>query len=372
MKNTCLQALTFTAAGLAGIVPLRTDIALPGGGPMALAVGDVNGDGREEIVASHVPSPDASAELQGASVLVKKEGHTFQSTLVGLTDFHADRLLLVDLDGDGKLDLVALRNFEGGGGNVRILVGHGDGTFSAGSELVSVGTPLAVAAGDVDGDGKVDLVVTSGAGGAPLQVHRGRGDGTFLPPQSYYDVAVSAHVRVGDVNGDGKNEVVLGTEEDGAVDVLIRDDEGGLLAPIRTVVGEGSVALALGDVNGDGKLEIVAAADQSHSVSVITGLGTTFRQERFDLQGTANRVAVGDVNGDGRLEIVTIDTAAGKLEVLQQKDGGGYVSSLVTEVGEGPVSLRLADLHGDGKLDAVTANEKGGSVSIIHFGPLTR
>jgi len=366
MKRTCLQALTFTAAGAVSCLPLRTDVALPGGAPMALAVGDVNGDGRDEIIAGHLPAPDATGELQGATLLVKEEGETFQSRLIGLTDFEADKLLLVDLDGDGKLDLVALRNLEGGGGHVRILMGHGDGTFSAASELEDVGTPLAVAAGDVTGDGKVDLVVTSAAGGAPLQVHQGRGDGTFLRPQGYYDVAVSTHVAVGDVNGDGKKEVVLGTE-DGAVDVLVEDGKGGLLAPIRTTVGEGSVALALGDVNGDGKLEIVAAPERSGWVSVINGVGGTFQQQRFAIKGTASDVAVGDVNGDGKLEIVVIDTAASKLQVLQQRPGGGYVLSLVTPVGEEPVALRLANLHGDGKLDAITANEKGGSVSVIHF-----
>ncbi len=367
MNKTCLQALTLGAAGWAALVPSRTDIALPGGGPLTLAVGDVNGDGKDEIVAGHVPSADATGELRGASVLVKQAGETFHSTLIALTDFEPDRLLLADLDGDGKLDLVALRTLDDGGGHVRILMGHGDGTFSAGSELEDVGTPLAVAAGDVDGDGKVDLVVTSAEGGAPLQVHKGRGDGTFLPPQGHYDVARSSHLAVGDVNGDGKNEVVLGTD-DGAVDVLLQDGKGGLLAPVHTDVGEGSVAVALGDVNGDGKPEIVAAADGSPWVSVITAQGASFLQQRFAIDGKASGVAVGDVNGDGKLEIVTIDTEASTLSVLRQTGEGRYALALITSVGEEPVALRLANLHGDGKLDAVTVNEKGGSISVVHFG----
>jgi hypothetical protein len=179
-------------------------------------------------------------------------------------------------------------------------------------------------------------------------------------------VSPSAHIALGDVNGDGKLEVVMGSE-DGGVDMLVSDDHGGFLAPVRTEVGTGSVAIALGDLHGDGQLEIVAAASESASVSVIGSLGPIFMTSKYPLPNPAIDVAVGDVNGDGKAEIVAIHMAQSSLSVLQQQPEGGYVTALTTGVGDQPVALALADLHGDGHLDAITANERGGSVSILHF-----
>jgi hypothetical protein len=173
------------------------------------------------------------------------------------------------------------------------------------------------------------------------------------------------HLAVGDVDGDGKADVVMGSG-DGNVDVVSLD-RGKLLLPIRTHVGEGDVAVALGDVNGDGKLEIVAAADKTPAISILTGSGPRFGAEAVKMLHPATDVAVGDVDGDGKLEILTIDRERSKLTLFAPDAERRYHKAVTLPAGDRPAALALANLYGDGQLDAVTANEKGGSVSAIHF-----
>jgi hypothetical protein len=368
MKIRALRVLVFGVAGLAGCLPTRIDTALPGGDVRGLAVGDLDGDGRADIVVGHAPAPDGSGDLQGGSALLSQGDGTFRSKLVSLTGFAPDRLLLVDLNRDGKLDLVVSRRDARGIGSVRVFLGRGGADFVPAGSLEDVGAPLAIAAGDLDGDGIVDLVVSSaGPVGAPLQVHRGRGDGTFLRPDVTYAVAPSRELAVGDVSGDGKPDIVMGTPG-GNVEMILNDGHGGLLAPIRKRVGEGEVTIALADLHGAGKLEIVAGAAGSKTLAVIESLGLFSTVMRYPLQSVPSALAVGDVNGDGVLDVVTIDTEASTLTILHGKKDGSYEIKTTLGVGQRPTAVALADVLGKGRPSVITANEKDGSVSVVLLG----
>jgi hypothetical protein len=365
MKSTYLRGLILGAAAMASCAPLRTDVAVPGGAPRALAVGRVTA-GHDAIVVGHVPSRDASGELEGASLITPIDGDAFRSRLLPLPDFEPDKLILADLDEDGTADLVALRAFEEGGGSVRILLGHGDGTFVPGPTLEDVVAPVAIGVGDVDGDGKLDLVVSSAPPGAPLAVHKNLGGGRFARPVGVYDVSPARRILVGSVSGASKPDIVMGTS-DGAVDVLIQSAAGGFLAPVRVPVGQGKVSIALADVSGDGRLDIIAVTDESPSLTILVGYGPYFVPTTVPLEGPAADLAVGDLDGDGKLDIVTINAEKNLLSVLERKSDGTYACAMTAAVGDHPVALALANLHGGDTLDAITANERGGSISVLHF-----
>ncbi len=235
--------------------------------PSAVAVGDFNGDGIADVVvgdsARSVTSPSSM------SVLLGKGDGTFANAAqssVTLGD-EVSSITVADFNGDGIADL-AMANF--GSANMNILLGQGDGTFTqAANSPITVGSyPEAVLAGDFNADGIFDLVVvnsyyTSGTPGN-VSVLLGKGDGTFTaaagsPVTVGFDPDAAA---LGDFNGDGKADLVVTNDDDDTLSILLGDGAGGFTqaaaSPINLSVatpdpfGAFPEAAAAADFNGDG------------------------------------------------------------------------------------------------------------------------
>ncbi len=129
-----------------------------------------------------------------------------------------------DFNGDGKLDLVST---DGADNTVSILLGNGDGTLPRLLLLAySAGTfPIAVATGDFNGDGKLDLAVTDASANA-VSILLGNGNGTFQAPVDYTTGRDPQAVFVADFNGDGKLDLAVGNLEDNSVSILLGNGNG--------------------------------------------------------------------------------------------------------------------------------------------------
>jgi hypothetical protein len=175
-----------------------------------------------------------------------------------------------DLDGDGHLDVVIAsgNNEFGEPGRVVMLRGDGKGAFKLLSETPVPTGPRYVALGDVNGDGRPDLVLSHGSN--QLSVLLNQGGGKFTPG-SRYDLGTAAWaVAVADVNRDKSNDLVVATVD--SVTVLLNGKSG--FAPARGSpfrAGPGAYYLALGDVNKDGKLDIAASSFEGNAVTVLLG-----------------------------------------------------------------------------------------------------
>jgi hypothetical protein len=268
-----------------------------------------------------------------------------------------------DFNGDGKLDLAVANN---GSNNVSILLGNGDGTFQAAVDYGAGTEPWSVAVGDFNGDGKLDLVVANEGGNVSILL--GNGDGTFQAAVNYGAESEPTSVAVGDFNGDGKLDLAVANYGSSNVSILLGNGDGTFKTAVNYAVGSASISMAVGDFNGDGKLDLAVVNYGSSNVSILLGNGDgTFKTAVNYGAGSSSpySVAVADFNGDGKLDLALANIASNNVSILLGNGDGTFQAAVDYGAGSNPTgSVAVGDFNGDGKLDLVVADE-GGIVSIL-------
>jgi hypothetical protein len=233
--------------------------------PSFVSVGDFNADNIPDLVVADSPY---------VTVLLGKGDGTFGSPLdVNLSPQFPDAIATGDFNHDGRLD-ISVCSFFGSAGEINVLLGRGDGTFQPPITYQLGLTPDSIMSADLNGDGNLDLLIADGVGSG-LYVMLGRGDGTFGTAVGY-SVDFPNAVAIADVNGDGNVDVVAASNllVSGAASVLLGNGDGTLRSPINYSTGKGSAAVAVGDLNGDHKQDITIADDTSSYVAVLLNTGT--------------------------------------------------------------------------------------------------
>ena len=172
-------------------------------------------------------------------------------------------LALADVDGDGRNDLVAAFDSYPIGGGVAVFLNHGHGTFAAAATYSAGEQPTSVAVADVNGDGRADLAVVSSASEVPglnanLSVLLNQGGGTFAPAIQHSAGEFLLFVTGADLDGDGRRDLVV-LDSSSNIGVLINNGDGNFSARVSYGAQRPSSAIALGDVTGDGRVDIVSA-----------------------------------------------------------------------------------------------------------------
>jgi hypothetical protein len=270
---------------------------------------------------------------------------------------------IADLNGDGKLDLVVGNNL--GLNVVSVLLGNGGGAFGAVNQYPTGTNPYGVAVGDLNGDGKPDVVVAN-SGSNTISILPGTGTGTL---GLRTDIPVGSGpnaIAVGDLNGDGIPDLVVTNGGNNFVSVLLGNGVGGF-SRSDIITGNQPVSAVIADMNGDGKQDLVVVNRSSNTISVLLGNGAGGFGAKTDYATATgpNFVAVGDLNGDGVPDVAVAaytSIVSGALSVLLGTGGGALGPKTDYSLGTGAWSVAIADLNGDAIPDLAMATYAGALV----------
>ncbi len=344
--------------------------------PRSIAVGQIYNSGHLDLAIAN----DNNSHV--VSVLKGNGDGTFQgqiqSNVVGIPVWIA----LADFNGDGNLDIVVAEQFDPVsklGNSISVLLGNGKGSFSAHAEYTTGAFPTAVAVGDFNGDGFLDLAV-SDSNGNSASVFWGRGDGTFYGQLNVGTGDIPYSAVAGDFNGDGNVDIVVANAGGASVSVILSNGKNDTFqARTDYLAGTDARTVATGDFNGDGFLDLAVAnrncpkTCNPGTVSIVLGNGDgTFQGPNYFSTDTATEldtdphfVTVGDFNGDGKPDLAVADYGTNTVSVLLGVGDGTFGPDAAFAVGSEPTSLATGDFNGDGKLDLVVTNFNSNTVSIL-------
>lgn len=285
-------------------------------GSVGFAAGDLNGDGNQDLVVVNMAG-------KSVTVLLGKGNGTFSAAVNYPVSDQGTAVALADLNGDGKLDVaVSVLGARLSAGNASVLLGNGDGTLQAARSFPVGYNPVAVVAGDLNNDGHPDLVVIN-AGDVDLSVLLGNGDGTFQKARSLAAGPAPMSLALADLNHDGRLDLLVGNYN-------------------AEVPGRTGVAVELG--NGDGTFQKLV---------------------RYDSADAALSIAVGDFNRDGKLDVAVADFTAKSAHLLLGNGDGTLQGASSYAAGLGPANITAADFNHDGALDLAIANPVAANVWIL-------
>ena len=381
---------TLSSSSFVGPTNLTT-----GNGPARVAIGDLDGDGKPDVVVANVYDRSIwiyrNVSTNGTLATTSFAPPVIFSIGGGPGTQGSDSqygLALADLTGNGRLDIVtANRNF-----NLLSIFQNlsspgslTSNSFGAEVDITVPGGPVGVAVADMDGDGMPDIVTanqTSNSVSVLRNIYAGGviTSNSFAAPVTFTVGGQATWVCIADIDGDGKADVATSDyNSTNTVSILRNISTVGNIgfAPSVEFAGLGSGgSMAVGDLNGDGKLDLVVGSQSTgQAVSIYQNTSTPGNISlaapvNLAANGWANTVAIGDLDGDGKPDVVLTAQLPSHLSVFRNLTTPGPITAssfgprIDLPAGWNPNGLAIADLDGDGRPDLISGNTYDNTVSI--------
>ncbi|TKC00339.1 FG-GAP-like repeat-containing protein [Pedobacter cryophilus] len=368
--------------------------------PNLVAVGDIDGDGKPDLVVAN--SGSSFSVYRNISSSGSIGAGSFAPKVDFATNTKASSIALADLDGDGKLDLVFVnyRSFDFGPNdysandisifrNTSTSGSITTGSFATKVNFVTGNSPNSVAIDDLDGDGKLDLAVAYLNGVSVFRNTTTSGNintGSFAAKQDFTTGGFPNSIDIGDIDGDGKPDLVI-TKNDYGVNgfSVLRNttisgniSSGSFAAKVDFATDGILSSLILSDLDGDGKLDV--AAFNSEGVEIFRNTATngsitsgSFAAKVYvvTVSNRSKLMAIGDLDGDGKPDMAVGSYESPAISVYRNIATMGSITSSIfaTNVdfatGTYSNSVAIGDLDGDGKPDLIATNSGSNTVSIL-------
>jgi len=337
--------------------------------PNSVIVGDFNRDGNADMA---IAAPEGGK----LSVFLGNGNGTFDAAVNYGAGTNPGFVVTASFRDNRDLDL-AVANGQIGGNNIAVLLGNGNGTFVSAQFYNAPGLVNGIAVGDFNSDGKPDLASISyvDAGIPRASVFLGNGDGTFQPAINTQTSATPVALAVGDFNGDGKLDLAVAENNVGSsqVEILLGNGDGTFRAGSTLAIGPLISSIAAADLRNDGKQDLVAAASEGIGVYVMLGNGDgTFQNPVAYPDPGAFWVTTADLNGDKKLDLAVANfggpLVAGAAVLLGNGDGT-FQPAAFYPIGKIARSIAVGDFNNDTMPDLVVPDwDHGDFVELLNTG----
>ncbi len=235
-----------------------------GSGPWSVAIGDLNGDGKEDLA--------VGGQNSYVSIYLNNNNITFQPKVDYLVEGGAQSLKIGDLNNDGRADL-AMASIR----SLSVMLNNGNGNFSKTYYTLGSNYTSSVAIGDLNGDGKLDIAITNALGNHNgivinsflVSIFLNNGNGTFATKVDYPTGISPSSVAIGDLNGDTKLDLAIASLGNNSFSVFLNNGNGTFPTKVNYPIGSGVDSITIADLNGDGKMDIAVVGQGNATLFVL-------------------------------------------------------------------------------------------------------
>jgi hypothetical protein len=347
-------------------------------GPCSIAVGDMDGDRKPDVVTANYLSDNVSI-LRNTASSGSIAAASFATKVDVTTGVLPIVVTLADMDNDGKLDIVTANLTSNTVSVIKNNSTIGNLSFATKVDYATGSAPRSVTVGDIDGDGKRDIAVAN-SGSGTLSILRNTfttvGTISFAAKVDFTAGNAAYSVAIGNIDGDSKLDVLVNNYNDNSVSIFRNTSTSGTISfatKIDFATGLNPQAVTTGDIDNDGKQDVLVTNVSGNTLSIFrntssSGSISMATRQDFTTGTQPTMVALGDADADGKADVSVSNYGSNSVSVFRNTSTSGSISlatkiDFATDVN--PQGTIVADIDRDNRPDVLTANAGSSDISVI-------